>query len=88
MLYRATRDGFGAVDFHRQCDFKMKTLTIIKSKNGSIFGGYLDKAWDSIDAWRCDCNAFLYSLINKNNKPFKAMISSRDGFNAIQLVQK
>ena len=62
---------------------KWNTLTIIKSKNGSIFGGYLDKAWDSIDAWRCDCNAFLYSLINKNNKPFKAKIYSRDGFNAI-----
>ena len=38
VLYRATRDGFGAQDFHSHCDTANRTLVIIKSTNGSIFG--------------------------------------------------
>ena len=71
-----------AADFHRKCDNIRNTLTIIKSSNGNIFGGYTDIAWDSNNVWRSDQNAFLFSLVNKNNKPFKAKISS-NGQNAI-----
>eukprot|EP00479_Gromia_sphaerica_P004896 TRINITY_DN157_c0_g2_i1.p1 TRINITY_DN157_c0_g2~~TRINITY_DN157_c0_g2_i1.p1 ORF type:complete len:101 (-),score=14.73 TRINITY_DN157_c0_g2_i1:3-305(-) len=41
ILYKATQHGFGASDFHRQCDNKGPTVTVIK-RNGSpiIFGGY------------------------------------------------
>ena len=48
--------------------------------NENIFGGYTDIAWDSNHCWRSDQNAFLYSLINKNNKPFKANILSNGRF--------
>ena len=82
MRYRASKDGFASEDFHRECDYALKTLTIIKSSNGNIFGGYTDIAWDSSNGWHSDQNAFLYSLINKNNKPFKARVSS-NGQNAI-----
>jgi hypothetical protein len=41
LLYRATKDGFKAIDFHRKCDTFAKTLTVIKVKDKSnIFGGY------------------------------------------------
>jgi hypothetical protein len=82
LLYRATRDGFAAADFHKRCDNKAKTLTIIKSTNGNIFGGYTDKAWMSDKQWYSDPNAFLFSLVNKDDKPFKAKVSS-NGQNAI-----
>lgn len=45
LIYSATRDGFGAAAFHRQCDNKGKTLTVIQS-NGYLFGGYTDQSWD------------------------------------------
>ena len=46
LIYRATVDGFGSKDFHRKCDNKGKTLTIIKEKNNSyIFGGYTEQTW-------------------------------------------
>lgn len=45
LLYRATRDGFGARAFHSMCDNFAKTLTIIKTKNGDILGGYTNQTW-------------------------------------------
>ena len=37
LLYRGTKDGFGADDFHRTCDNKGKTVILIKNTNGHIF---------------------------------------------------
>jgi len=74
LQYRATRDGFSAQNFHTKCDTAANTLTIIKSKNGNIFGGFTEKAWDSsAENFTVDPNAFIFSLVNKENKPFKAM---------------
>jgi hypothetical protein len=36
LLYQATRDGFGSGDFHKSCDNKGPTVTIIKTTNGSF----------------------------------------------------
>ena len=39
LLYRGTRDGFGADDFHSKCDGRINTLTILKAHESSyIFG--------------------------------------------------
>jgi len=73
LQYRATRDGFGAQNFHIKCDTAANTLTIIKSTNGNIFGGFVEKAWDSSNQHYLDPKAFIFSLVNKENKPFKAM---------------
>ena len=39
LRYRATKHGFAASAFHRRCDHKKNTLTVIKA-NDSIFGGF------------------------------------------------
>ena len=44
LLYRASRDGWGASNFHSCCDNKGPTLTVIKSGN-YIFGGYTEHEW-------------------------------------------
>jgi hypothetical protein len=46
LLYRGSVHGFGASDFHANCDFYPKTLTIIKETSGNIFGGYTTVSWD------------------------------------------
>ena len=46
LLFRASRDGWAAADFHSCCDNKGPTVTIVKSGD-YIFGGYADKPWDS-----------------------------------------
>jgi len=45
LLYRASRDGWAASNFHSCCDNKGPTVTVIKSGN-YIFGGYTEKSWD------------------------------------------
>ena len=74
MKYRASKDGFSAQNFHTKCDGVSNTLTIIKTTNGNIFGAFAEKAW--INGKVQDPKAFIISLINKENKPFKAMSST------------
>jgi hypothetical protein len=72
LLYRGTRDGFGAINFHSKCDNHSNTLTIIKAHGTSfIFGGFASINWNSTNGWKSDPNAFLFSLTNKDNKPSK-----------------
>jgi hypothetical protein len=72
LLYRGTRDGFGAHHFHLKCDDKSPTLTIIKAQDSSfIFGSYTKAEWDSSGRFRVDPYAFLFSLTNKEAKPCK-----------------
>jgi hypothetical protein len=75
LLYRGTRDGFGAQDFHSKCDNKSPTLSIFKAHDSSyIFGGFTTVSWDGSSRWNWDPNAFLFSLTNKDNKPLKMKI--------------
>jgi hypothetical protein len=65
LLYRGTRDGFGAKDFHSKCDDHPNTLTLVKAKASSnIFGGFSTASWDCSNESKRDPNAFcLVSLI-------------------------
>ena len=74
LKYRASRDGFSGPNFHTKCDGVSNTLTIIKTTNGNIFGAFAEKAW--VKGNVVDQKAFVISLINKENKPFKAMINT------------
>jgi hypothetical protein len=82
LLYRATRDGFGAKDFHQKCDNFKNTLVIIKSTSGNIFGGFTSKPWNSISTVDSqnnhvsDPSSYIFSLVNQNEKPFKALAQS------------
>jgi hypothetical protein len=40
LMYRGSRDGFMAANFHGRCDGRPNTLTIIETTKGYIFGGY------------------------------------------------
>mmetsp|Transcript_12077 Transcript_12077/g.18622 ORF Transcript_12077/g.18622 Transcript_12077/m.18622 type:complete len:746 (+) Transcript_12077:170-2407(+) len=67
LLYRGSRDGFRAEDFHELCDGQGPTVTIIKDRTGNIFGGYLDKSWNSYEGWLGSENAFLFLLCSNSN---------------------
>lgn len=82
LLYRATRDGFEAADFHSMCDGFENTLTVIRTTNDFIFGGFTEKAWQSTGGFVTDPNAFIFSLVNNEGRPLKVMCS-KSGKNAI-----
>jgi hypothetical protein len=72
LLYRGSRDGFGAANFHSRCDNHNNTLIILKAKGSSyIFGGFTSINWDCSSERKSDPNAFLFSLTNKDNQPCK-----------------
>jgi hypothetical protein len=62
LLYRATVDGFTSHAFHSKCDGKENTITIIKTDENYVFGGYASSAWNSSCNSIRDPNAFLFSL--------------------------
>eukprot|EP00957_Ditylum_brightwellii_P000029 1986-Ditylum_brightwellii.AAC.1 len=47
LLYRASRDGWEASDFHEKCNNQGPTLTVIQSTEGYIFGGFCDISWSN-----------------------------------------
>jgi len=61
LLYRASRDGWKATDFHSRCDDKGSTVTAIKTTDGNVFGGFADVAWNSNSTFLRDPNAFMFS---------------------------
>ena len=62
LLYRGSRDGWKGSDFHEKCDDKGATITVIRSSDGFIFGGFADKSWKSSGGWCKSDKAFLFSL--------------------------
>jgi len=71
VLYRATRDGFSSFKFHEKCDNKGPTLTVIRSNNDYLFGGYTPQPWISGDEVRLisSPDTFIFTLLNPYNIP-------------------
>ena len=69
LLWKGSRDGFGASTFHTKCDGKGATLTVVKSEHDKVFGGYTSESWgfagSGIPQYKHDPTAFIYSLTNK-----------------------
>jgi hypothetical protein len=82
LIYKATKDGFDSADFHRHCDNKGPTITVIQTDaNSSLFGGFTSQSWSSptqtksnayfqqsvpIIKYCYDHLAFLFTLVNVN----------------------
>ena len=49
LLYRGSKDGWAAADFHRLCDNKGPTVTLVKSSAGRISGGFTTLSWTSFN---------------------------------------
>jgi len=79
LIYRASQDGFEASKFHTKCDNKPNTLIIVKSTDGNVFGGYTEQTWNHTGNYKADPNSFIFSLINKLNKPIKMKWSQSYG---------
>jgi len=79
LLYKASRDGFSASTFHKLCDDKGATMTIIKSSGGWLFGGYTTQSWtDPGRVFKDDSQAFIFTLTNPHNIPSSKFIIKND----------
>ncbi|KAJ5075551.1 pep-cterm sorting domain-containing protein [Anaeramoeba ignava] len=65
--YSAKKDGFCGKSFHQKCDNSGRSLVVIQTTNGSIFGGFTDVGWRRTTGnnfWIKDENAFIFTLRN------------------------
>jgi hypothetical protein len=71
LLWRGSRDGFKASDFHSRCNGHPNTLVVILDTNGNIFGGFTPVVWDSTTGWKADpsLKSFVFTLKNPHNVP-------------------
>jgi hypothetical protein len=82
-LWRGSRDGFKAKEFHRRCDGHANTLTVVMDMGENIFGGFTPVKWESTvwngklndedNRWKTDdsLKSFLFTLKNPYNIPGK-----------------
>ena len=63
LIYKMTVNGSTASDFHKYCDNKGPTLTIIETTNNEIFGGFTPLSWNKEnDGKDKSKKTFLFSL--------------------------
>lgn len=78
-VYRGTRDGFGAVDFHAKCDGRTRLLVLVQAREGDwLFGGFTAVGFSPPQRFIADPAAFLFSLTNSLGYPEK-LESKRTG---------
>ncbi|KAK8811552.1 hypothetical protein WA158_003286 [Blastocystis sp. Blastoise] len=73
LLFRASEHEYKASEFHKYCDNKRETVTLIKhighNNHINIFGGYTDQNWDSSCEKKSYSKEFLFTLSNEYNIP-------------------
>jgi len=89
-IYQASLHGFAAAQFHSKVDGKLGTLSIIKSTNGNIFGGFTKLSWglSQDGVFYNDPSSFIFSLTNQKNFPCKLNTETPESLNFNLIIQK
>ena len=91
LLFRGTRDGMTAKDFHNKCDDKGPTITLFKNEKGYIFGGYASISWTCNDGNKSAPGSFLFTLTNIYNKQptkFPSKIEGKEVYHSTNVNNK
>jgi len=67
LLYKWTSDEKSMAAWHKQCDLKGPTITIIWANNSYVFGGYAHIPWASIGQ-RDSKESFIFSLADGKDR--------------------
>eukprot|EP00475_Leptophrys_vorax_P002986 TRINITY_DN11715_c0_g1_i1.p1 TRINITY_DN11715_c0_g1~~TRINITY_DN11715_c0_g1_i1.p1 ORF type:complete len:464 (-),score=116.97 TRINITY_DN11715_c0_g1_i1:63-1397(-) len=71
LLYRASRDGFAAANFHGKCDDRGATLTVIQAATAHVFGGYASQSWNCVgNRWMNAEGSWLFTLTQSEPSKF------------------
>jgi hypothetical protein len=77
VLWRDSRDGFGAAKFHRRWDDRANTLALVMDTKGNVFGGFTPVEWESSALGKGSghmkgddsLQSFLFTLRNSRGVP-------------------
>jgi hypothetical protein len=85
LLWRGSRDGFRAKNFHGRCDGHANTLTFIEDTAGNIFGGFTPLEWESPSngQWKAapSLKSFLFTLKNPHDFPARTFALNAENKN-------
>lgn len=70
--YKASADGWSALDFHRQVDELGSVILVGQLSSGELVGGYNPRGWESIDDYRSTPRAFLFCSRVANDESTRA----------------
>jgi len=80
-IFRATRDGWDAEDFHRLCDNRGPTLCLVQAEDDYISAGFTSIAWTAPEKWTDveDASACVFALTDtlqvfKTKNPKRAVL--------------
>ena len=62
LIYRASRDGADANSYHKMCDGKTNTVSVVQTVKGNKFGGYTETLIEKGNLDYKDPNSFVFSL--------------------------
>jgi len=65
LIFKGTKHGMNATEFHKLCNSKGPTLTVMKSNYGKVFGGFLDQDWKGVNNYVNTTKSWLFSLTTK-----------------------
>ncbi|TNV80094.1 hypothetical protein FGO68_gene3706 [Halteria grandinella] len=65
LLFRGSIDSFTSKIFHQLCDNRTNTLTIVKSTDGKIVGGFTTQTWNH-SGYKQDGSAWLFNMQANN----------------------
>ncbi len=74
-IYRATINGFNATNYRNKVWQYSKTLTIIKTTTGFVFGYYTNVMHTNLDGYVSDSGAFMFSYVNPQGLNLKMNIT-------------
>ncbi|XP_021344860.1 uncharacterized protein LOC110444831 [Mizuhopecten yessoensis] len=83
LLYKISRDGCNPEIFHRYCDNRGPTVTILYNTDKSVYGGYTAFDWKSDTEYEADAQAFLFTLEHNGTAQAMKFPHKTDGTNAI-----
>ncbi len=98
LIYRGSKDGATAKDFHAKCDLIGPNITLIKTKKKYIFGGFTNKGWKHLfkDIRKDDpeyateyidekafCFSYNLKKIYKNGKPNENVIYCNNNYGVV-----
>jgi hypothetical protein len=71
LLWRGSRDGFTVRQFHRRCDGRINTLTLIADTDGNVLDGFTPVKWENGGGYKGDHSgrSFLYTPRNPHDLP-------------------
>lgn len=64
-IFTATKDGWNTSNFHQKSDNQGPTLTVIRTTQGKVFGGFTKCSWNQNGSWYQDPSTFVYSIDEK-----------------------